>query len=195
MINPTLDSSSGRFALYSLPSPGLGLVFCFILCPSCTEVELQCKQKCEGGHVRYFQNNELHALTNNRWVNKWQSWKICPYGTCLLTEQLDKERDGYKLPVKAWWCRTGHKKNLPTSLKQNKKPQPRSTFRYRTPMRAFKKVFTDKRVAEVSGRQRSHEELCTKVPSSSVTRLKGPHKAEEASPLTSLGPGEGPLSF
>lgn len=57
-------------------------------------------------------------------------------------------------------------------------------------MRAFKKIFTDKRVAEISGRQRSRAGLCSKAPSSSVTdQMESPLKPEEASPLTSLGPG------
>lgn len=63
-------------------------------------------------------------------------------------------------------------------------------------MRAFIKVFTDKCVAEVSGQQRSHDRLCSKAPSSSMTGwIESPLKPEEASPLTSLGSRQGPLSF
>lgn len=66
------------------------------------------------------------------------------------------------------------------------------TFRYRTPVRAFKKLFTDKGV-DASGWQRSSEGLCPKAPSSSVTdRVESPLKPEEAPPLTSLAPGKAP---
>lgn len=139
-----------------------------------------------------FQNNySMPWQTINELTNGYHEICVFPYGTCLPIKQLCIQRDGYKLPVRAWWCRTGHK-NSHTSLKQKKTQpkQPWSTFRYRTPVRAFKKIFTDKRVAEVSGQQRSGEGPCSEAPSSSVTdRTESPLKPEEASPLTSLGPG------
>lgn len=74
----------------------------------------------------------------------------------------------YKLPIRARWCRTGHKKlNTLLQNKKKKPEQPWSTFRYRTPVRAFKKIFTDKGV-DASGWQRSSEGVCPKAPSSSV---------------------------
>lgn len=139
----------------------------------------------------------LHALTNNKWINKWQSQKYAYLPTVHTYWQNSstyRRMWWHKLPVRAWWCRTGHKKfNTLLQNKQKKNPkQSWSTFRYRTPVRAFKKIFTDKGV-DASGWQRSSEGPCPRAPSPSMKdQVESPLKPEEAPPLTSLAPGMAP---
>lgn len=111
------DKSYPRFFQHEVCSvkilPSQGLVFFLFVCFSSfmhrSYSAVQTETWKWPGET-YFQNNcsmpwqTINELTND-------SHKICTlhYGTCLLIEQLNRERDGDKLPAWAWRCGTGHK--------------------------------------------------------------------------------------
>lgn len=93
MINPTLDSSSRRFTLYSLPSEGPGFFVRFSSFMHRSGSAVQTETWGWPGKAHFQNNYSTPWQTINELTSDNQEICVFTYGTCLLTEQLNKEKD------------------------------------------------------------------------------------------------------
>lgn len=126
MINPTLESSSRRFILTVFLVKARGCMLFFL---HAQKWYCSANRNVKVARQGTLPQQLLHALTNNKWINKWQPRKyayIPMVHAYWQNSSTYRRMWWYKLPVRARWCRTGHKKI--NTLLQNKTKKPKTTM-------------------------------------------------------------------